>query len=81
MKAMEIDGMDYFVKPCPICGRMEFLKVSPRKQFEELLKENGSATISILCTECYIEMFEHDYSGDDYHKKVSILIRKWNERK
>lgn len=41
MKKLEVDKVDYEVKPCPLCGRVEFLKVTSREDFEELYDEYG----------------------------------------
>lgn len=67
------------VKPCPFCGGEELL-ITRKKDFIALYENHGSATISIECPECTACMYEHDYNGKDYMKKVNRLLNKWNER-
>lgn len=80
MKKLEIDKVDYGVRPCPLCGRVEFLKVTSREDFEELYDKHGSACITLDCTACRLTVYEHDVPGRDYHRKVTELINKWNVR-
>jgi len=80
MKKLEIDKVDYDVKPCPLCGRVEFLKVTSREDFEELYDRYGSACITLECDACDLEVYEHRVRERDYHKKVTALVNKWNTR-
>ena len=68
------------LKPCPFCGGKD-LTITPRSGFKRVLKEHGRATISMSCTKCHIDMYEHSYNGNDFDTKAKILIEKWNERK
>ena len=65
---------------CPFCGNEE-LWITSKKDFRDLKKNHGSATINIECIECSTLMFEHRYDGRDYLTKVGKLLDKWNERR
>lgn len=69
------------IQPCPFCGSVNNLVITDDDTFYDLYHENGSATLSIECRKCYVEMYEHDYVGNDYDHKAKILIEKWNRRK
>lgn len=77
---MELDMKEYKVKPCPFCGKTEFLSVMPRDFFEELYDKNGGACLTITCSKCHVDMYEHDFNYNDYHAKARILVDKWNRR-
>lgn len=77
---MEINNKEYEVKPCPLCGETDMLRVTPYVQFHSLFDENGAATIVISCERCHLDVYEHDYSGRNYNKKIRILLEKWNRR-
>lgn len=66
-----------FHKFCPFCGN-ENIEITTKSLFYELLGEHGSATISIECPVCNLDMYECSYSGNDYNLKREILLRKWN---
>lgn len=78
MTSMEIDTVDYGVKPCPICGQMEFLRITPRQSYEELYDSFGAACIEIECRKCFLELYEHNIKEKNYHAKVTALVNKWN---
>lgn len=80
LKVIEIDRGDYSVVPCPFCGCVEFLRVTPRRNYEDLYDKYGYACISIECKNCNIEMYEHSVKEKNYHMKVNALINKWNHR-
>ena len=71
-------------KACPICGKVDRLEITPVDRFlrcwessKETLGKHG-ATISIKCWRCSLELYEHEYNGKDYNKKVAILLNVWN---
>ena len=69
------------VRPCPFCGDTDEISITPRKSYNKMYKENGTATISLMCERCKTEMYEHDFDDFDYVAKVRILVEKWNTRK
>lgn len=68
------------IRPCPFCGSIDNLEITSDNQFYELYGKHGGATITIKCTKCYAEMYEHDYNGNNYDQKAKLLIEKWNRR-
>lgn len=70
----------YEVRECPLCGKTDKLEITDYELFNDLMKENGSATISIDCARCNLTLYEHSYHGLDYNEKMGILVRKWNTR-
>lgn len=81
MNLIEVGGVSYEIKPRPFCGKTDRLVFSEKELFERLYAEKGSATVALSCKRCKVDMYEHDYGGDDYGIKAKILLNKWNERK
>lgn len=69
------------LKPCPFCGKTDELAITSKSSFQDLYCENGTATISIYCKRCSLNMYEHKYTGSKYEVKARKLIKKWNKRK
>lgn len=68
-------------KPCPFCGKIETLKIDAEAQFYELQGKHGSAALSIECTKCRAQMWEHSHSVHNYGTRVRMLRKRWNTRK
>ena len=77
---VKINGVDS-IMPCPFCGSSDNLCVTSKANFIDCFKVNGSATISMKCENCNLELYEHDYHGKGYLTKVRILVSRWNTRK
>lgn len=69
------------LKPCPFCGKIDEVTITSKSSFSELYCEHGSATISIGCKRCSLNLYEHRYTGSKYEVKVRQLVKKWNKRK
>lgn len=70
------------VKPCPICGKTEHLKIMNRVFFTQLVDEYGSSKIDIYCDKCKLELSDYDFNGTggNYAKRRARLVSKWNDR-
>lgn len=67
------------LKPCPFCGNTD-LVLSEQANYEEQVKEHGSACISANCKKCKVDMYEHTYEFSEYGDRLVLLIQKWNRR-
>ena len=65
---------------CPFCGRSDKVVVLEKSSFYELQGENDTAAMSVRCTRCDAEMWEHTRSVKNYEKRVNIARKKWNKR-
>lgn len=77
---MIIHNQEYEVKPCPFCQKLDQLTITSIEGFGALYAEDGKATIRLSCERCRVDMYEHDYDGPIYDKKVKKLVNKWNHR-
>ena len=78
-----------FVKlalPCPFCGSKD-LDVETRKTFNELVKEHGSACVTVRCNDCSCQAYHFTSLVEDkkrdaknYSKRLEMLLDKWNTR-
>lgn len=75
---MIINGIDYKVAPCPLCGSIKRIYVFTKGGYTELFKENGHAAIDMECMNCYIQLWEMNDEIKDYDEKVAALLKKWN---
>lgn len=78
-KYFEDDSIDS-LKPCPFCGKVDMISITSKACFSENYLEHGSATISLNCQRCDLDIYETSYSGTKYETKARILVQKWNER-
>lgn len=76
----EVIEVKEILKPCPFCGKKDGLVLPERETYEELVRENGKACISLSCRHCNLDMYEHTHSIADYGTRLGLLIAKWNNR-
>lgn len=67
-------------KPCPFCGSKKDLELMGRTFFYALQGEHGDATVSIRCTKCHSELYDHHHGTHNYERRLDMLFKKWNNR-
>lgn len=68
------------VKPCPICGKHDKLRVMSKKFFEECEHKYETTLIDIECRRCDLVMKDYTLDEHDYDKRRAELANKWNMR-
>lgn len=69
--------------PCPFCGRVDKLEVTPREIYSALMAQDSDACISVRCWTCNLEKNAYSWNStnSDYDSLLADLIAAWNTRK
>lgn len=78
-------------KPCPLCGRVDALRITPRGHFYKYwdLPPTRSSLVTIRCERCSLELHEHTIESthfeclhtNNYDIVVGELKKRWNSIK
>lgn len=69
------------IKSCPLCGGKNIF-ILEKDTYEELIKENGDACMTIECADCNTEtkVFSFHCQKRDYETMRAAILEKWNTR-
>lgn len=68
------------IAPCPFCGRIDCLEVTPYDVAENTRLICGAAALSIYCTRCDAQRTYYARAGEDYATARRNALAEWNER-
>ena len=68
------------IAPCPFCGRIDRLEVTPYDVAENSRLICGAAALSIYCTRCDAQRTYYARAGEDYATARRNALAEWNER-
>ena len=66
------------VKPCPICGKSDEVRIDTEESYYYRLGKNGSACVCIECNRCFLTLYDHSMDTQRYTVRLGRLIKKWN---
>lgn len=68
------------INPCPFCEKTEYLMITPKEVYEELVRIHGGACVSIQCWMCGLTVTEYDtHTKDRIYENIYEKARdKWN---
>ena len=70
------------IKPCPFCGRVTDLTITPEETYNKWSENGGYTCIAVKCKSCNCELIEFNIDHEDksYGIIVSALLKRWNSR-
>lgn len=66
-------------KPCPICERLDRVRITTRSNFYETAGERGYHLVTIRCERCYLELWGHDCKSRNYGTHRNYIKNRWNK--
>lgn len=66
-------------KPCPICERLDKVRITTLSNFCETAVEDGYYLIHMECGRCNLDLWTHKCKGKHYGDHLNFIRRRWNK--